>query len=92
MPGDAQSSRRKRKIPKRIVARVASRCQSHAVVHDDLDLDIAQAHIEATIDIYLDDPFAFKRALKAAGAQPPPDKRGVEVANVILAFFDRGAS
>jgi hypothetical protein len=63
---------------------VAKESQSFAKVHEDLDLDIAQAHIEATIDAYCDDKAAFKRAMATT--------EGVDagaVANIILAFFGR---
>lgn len=52
--------------PMKIVRAAARGARSFSKVHDDLDLDIAQAHADATIAALLRDEAAYNRAVRAA--------------------------
>lgn len=69
------------KAPKKIVVKAARAAQSFAVVHDDLDLDVAQAHVDGAVEAMLSDPPMFNRAVKAADGDADAARR------IVGAFF-----
>jgi hypothetical protein len=67
--------------PRKAVVRAAARGgRSFPNRYDDLDLDLAHAHLEAGVEAMLRDNTAFARAAKAAGS--PELAR-----SVVTAFF-----
>jgi hypothetical protein len=73
---------------KKIVRAAARGAQSFAVVHDDLDLDIAQAHVDAAVEALLHDPPAFNRAVKAVALAPKDAGNDTIARAAVVAFFD----
>lgn len=69
------------RAPKKIVRAAARGAQSFGVVHDDLDLDIAQAHVDAAVNAWMTDPPAYNRAVKAA------DVDSALAVRVVMAFL-----
>lgn len=59
------------RAPKKIVRAAAAGARSFPVVHDDLDLDVAQAHVDAAVEALCVDAPAFARALKSVAKLTP---------------------
>lgn len=56
------------KATKRIVLAAVRGGRVFASIHDDLDLDLAQAQVDAAVEAMLADPAMFRRAVKVAGS------------------------